>query len=94
MLGDPLESAREGHRTFELRFEGAGAAADSLDAHGGGTLVVADDDEAAVAEYERCHGAGTLRCYRAANVAFYFGGTLAPADLARVELALRALAED
>jgi hypothetical protein len=97
VLADPLASTREGVEVYELQFEGGGpaaAGAGAIDAHGGGTLTITEDAEAGAAEYERCEAAVTLLCFRAANVALYFEGALAPSDLARVERAIRALGEE
>ena len=59
-----------------------------------GTLAIAEDADAAVAEYERCEDAATLTCYRVANAALYF--ELPPDDpkLAAVDSAIRALGSD
>ena len=52
------------------------------------------DSNAALAEYRRCEAAVSLICFRAANAVLIFEGALAPADVARVEAALRALASE
>jgi hypothetical protein len=95
VLADRLPFTPEGVEVYELQFEGRGSSgAGAIDAHGGGTLTVTEDAEAGVAEYERCEAAATLLCFRAANVALFFQGALAPSDLARVERAIRALGEE
>jgi hypothetical protein len=92
VLDAPLDSTREELEIYELRFAGAGAAPEeAVDAHGGGTLVVAASDEEALAEYERCERSATLICFRAANVAIYLEGALAPADIERLQAALQSM---
>lgn len=90
-----LDSEREGVELYEIRFTASDppAEADTVEARGGGTLVVTDSDDQALAEYERCEATGELFCFRAANVALYFDGALARADLARLAAALTALSE-
>jgi hypothetical protein len=98
VLAEPLDSLREGVEVYELQFAGGGSPSESdgpVDAHGGGTLAITEDSDAGAAEFERCEAAASLICFRAANAALYFEGALAPADLARVEDAIRAMgAED
>jgi hypothetical protein len=93
VLADPLETTREEVDLYALQFEGgpSSGTATPLDAHGGGTLTVAEDAEAGAAEYDRCEAAPALLCFRAGNVSLYFAGALDPADLRRVENAIRAL---
>lgn len=94
-LGEPLESVRENVTSYELNFKDPGEIAGTTApaaAHGGGTLQVTANSEAGAAEFERCEGAVSLVCFRAANVVFYFGEELAPAELARLAGALRQLA--
>ncbi|MEJ7876616.1 MAG: hypothetical protein WKF62_08145 [Solirubrobacterales bacterium] len=84
-LGADLLSTQAGVETFEIRFGQTGD----------GSLAVAEDDEGGVSEYERCESAATLLCYRAANVVLLFDGAeIAVGDLAGVEAAIRAIAED
>jgi hypothetical protein len=96
VLGPPLSSSREDAELRTLSFAGTGAAPAPAagDVHGGGSLTVLGDDEEALAEYERCESSVSLICFRAANVVLIFEGDLAPADLRRVERALRALASE
>lgn len=89
VLGDELETLREGQSLHAVSFATPGGDGD----HDGGTLVVTAGADAALAEYERCEGSATLVCYRAANVALYFEGAPAPEDGAALEDALRAMAE-
>lgn len=99
-LGEPLLAEGEDREVYALRLEGetespggepAGGAAEG---HGGGSLRVASDAEAALAEYERCETAVTLLCFRAANIALILEGELPAEDRARIEGALRAMASD
>jgi hypothetical protein len=97
VLDAPLESSRGELELYELRFEGAGAGTapqEAVHTHGGGTLVVAPSDEEALAEYERCESSASLICYRAANVALYLEGALAPGDIKRLEAAVGSMAAD
>ena len=97
VLGAPLDSLRDDVSSYQLRFEGTGgvdANAAPADAHGGGTLEITADSQAGASEFERCENAASLVCFRAANAVVYFAGALAQADLARVETALLAMAEE
>ncbi len=89
VLGDRLESSREGFELYEVGAGGAGEAAPAES--GSGTLVVAPSDDEALAEYERCELAGELVCFRAANVAIYFGSELEPGEAERLGSALEAV---
>jgi hypothetical protein len=96
-LGGRLPFAREGVEEHSLRFQGTGPAAASAggetptDVHGAGTLAVFEDDAGAVAEYQRCEAADLI-CYQTDNVALTFSGTVNPADLDRLTVALQELA--
>jgi hypothetical protein len=95
VLGAPLPSSRDDAEVRELSFIGTGAApGGGGDVHGGGSLTVLPDPDEAHAEWQRCESSASLICFRGANVVLIFEGSLAPADLARVERALRALASD
>ncbi len=84
-LGGNLLNDQEGIEVFELRF------ARSFE----GSLVVAEDIDVGVSEYERCESAATLLCYRAANVVMLFDeAEISVTDLAPVETALTALGGD
>lgn len=58
---------------------------------GDATLLVLADAEAARAEYDRCQGAPSLSCYRAANVVLRIED-LQPTDRALLTAAISALA--
>jgi hypothetical protein len=100
-LGEPLTTSQEDLELYALRLAGGGApgvaAGDPgsapVDAHGGGTLTITSSDDAALAEYERCESAASLVCYRAANAVLIFEGAVPNQDLARIEAAVRAMAE-
>lgn len=62
-------------------------------AHGGGSLTVTESAAEAREEYQRCEGAVSLLCYRAANVVAIFEG-LTPAERRRLDSAFSALAGD
>ncbi len=86
ILGEALTSTQEGIDVFALSFaEGSGS---------GGSLLLAEDAEAATAEFERCQAAVSLTCYRAANVVLYFEGAPTDESVAGVDAAIRALEED
>lgn len=96
-LGDALETSREGAEVREVTFVEAGEPHDAETAqheHGGGTLTITTDTEAGLAEYERCESAATLLCFRASNAVLFFESSLDPADRARLEDALRAMASE
>lgn len=60
---------------------------------GDATLLVLADAEEATAEYERCQGAPSLSCYRAANVVLRVED-LQPTDRALLTAAISELASD
>ena len=94
VLEGQLASTQEGVDVFELSFKLEGAAAPGEHGHGGGSLVVTEDAEAASAEHRRCEAAVTLACYRAANVVLMFEGDPTDDEIARVDGAIRALASE
>jgi hypothetical protein len=92
-LGSPLLSAVEGIDVYELRLRptsvtGAGEHSPP------GSLTVTDGTDSALSEFRRCDSAGTLACYRAANVVIAFEGTAEDPKLASVESAIKAMATD
>jgi hypothetical protein len=96
VLEEPLGSG-EGGELFTVRLEeddpghqDEGEAEEH--AHGAGSLIVAEDEEAAEAEYARCESAVTLICYRAANVAVIFQD-LDAEERERLNAAFRELAD-
>jgi hypothetical protein len=102
-LGEPLTTAQEDLELYALRLAGTGeapvlppgeAGSAPVDVHGGGTLTIAEDDDAALAEYERCESAVSFICFRAANAVLAFEGAVPNQDLARIEAAVSAMAED
>ena len=102
-LGEPLTTTQENVEVYALRLSGAGTvpgvspgdAGDApVDVHGGGTLTITEDADAALDEYERCESAASLVCFRAANAVLIFEGTVPNQDLARVETAVRGMAEE
>jgi murein DD-endopeptidase MepM/ murein hydrolase activator NlpD len=96
VLGEPLGQAGSEDQLYALRLAGPAPATDlppgADAAHGGGTLKVTPSAEDAEAEYERCEGAASLVCFRAANIALIFKGITA-GEQARVEAALLRLDE-
>jgi len=95
-LGEPLPAGEGGMETHGLGFADAAegnedAAEDHDDVHAGGSLVIAPDDEAALAQYHRCEQAASLICFRAANAVLFFEDTAPRADLERLEGAIRAM---
>jgi hypothetical protein len=100
-LGEPLTSTQEELELYAVRLEGAQApgpaTAEGLpptDVHAAGSLTITDGDDAGLAEYERCEDAASLICFRAANAVLIFEDTVPNEDLARIETAIGALAED
>ena len=97
VLGEPLESTRENAEIRTLTFEDAGADDEGEEpghAHGGGTLTIAADADAGLAEYERCERAVSLVCFRASNAVILFDGGIEPEHRAALEGALRAMASE
>ena len=100
-LGERLTTSQD-VELYALRLAGAGAApgvplgdagSAPVDVHGGGTLTITEDDDAALAEFERCESAVSLVCFRAANAVLIFEGAVPNQDLARIETAVRSMAE-
>lgn len=91
-LGEPLASDAAGVEVHTLRLTGAAGA--PADVHAGGSLLIADDDDSALAEYHRCEQAASLICFRAANAVLIFDDTVPRADLERVERAIRAMGSE
>jgi hypothetical protein len=96
-LGDELESQQEGTQVFAFEFEDhAGEHREDGDDHGhgsGGSIVVTSDDEAGVAEYQRCESAVTLLCYRVSNVVMFFEDEAPDEDIARIGAAITSFAD-
>jgi hypothetical protein len=97
VLGEPLASIEEGVDVYSISFEGGSDGAQPQGpgghTHGGGSLIVTEDAEAARAEHTRCEAAVTLVCYRAANVVLLFDADPSDEDVARVDAAVRALGD-
>jgi hypothetical protein len=102
-LGEPLTTSQEDVELYALRLAGTGAApgvpsgdagSAPVDVHGGGTLTITEDDDAALAEFERCESAVSLVCFRAANAVLIFEGAIPNQDLARIEMAVQSMGED
>lgn len=96
-LGEPLLSTREDVEIRAVEIAPASATGEVErpgGAHTGGSLIVASSVEAGEEEYERCEGAVTIVCYRAANVVLAVEGDPGSAELVGVDGAIRALASD
>ena len=83
-LGEALTTDQEGLELHAVELSGGGT----------GTLAIAEDAEAALAEYERCESAASLFCFRAANAVLVFDSEVPNQDLARVASAVEAMAGD
>jgi hypothetical protein len=100
-LGEPLETTQEETEIYAIRLEGSapavpptGESSAPADVHAGASLTIAEDNDAALAEYARCETAVSLLCFRAANALLILEDTTPAADIARVEDAISALASD
>jgi hypothetical protein len=96
VLGEPLLSAGGAGEVYELELAESGATGatgpEGVEGeHVGASVTVLEDPDAGLAEYERCESAATLLCFRVANVVMIFEGALLPADLERLESAVRAM---
>jgi hypothetical protein len=90
--GDELYALEVGHGDEPVKQQGLPEdAGGSEPEHAGGSLRVSESAEDAEAEYNRCEGAVTLLCYRAANVVVILEEGAEPGDLRAVESAIRAL---
>jgi hypothetical protein len=97
-LGDELTTTEAGKSVHAIALEEPGQdesepAADPH-RHGAGSLIVTDDDAAALAEYERCEQTGLLVCFRAANVAVALEREVDPEQLAHLRRAIEALGDE
>jgi len=93
-LGDELLVTAEDREVFAVELAEPGEpGAEEGDGHGGGSLTVTADADAALAELERCEGAVSLLCYRAANVVIAFEDVIPPEELERFEAAITKLGE-
>lgn len=96
-LGEPLQAVGGTSEIFAVELtEGAPASEHEGEEgrgheHGAASLVIADDSDAAIAEFTRCEGAISFICYRAANVVLRVESD-DPLQLARIEAAIRGLA--
>jgi hypothetical protein len=86
-LGEELTSTQEGIEIRAVGFEDA-------DEHGGGTLAITGDDDAGLAEFERCESAASLICFRAENAVLFFEDEAPADDIDRIEAAVSAIAGD
>ena len=87
-LGEPLTSADAGSEVFAVEL-----ASSATQVHGGGSLIVVDDVEAAQAEFTRCESAASLTCYRAANVVVRLE-EVSPEQRSQLDEAFNALGSD
>ena len=94
VLGPPLTSIEEGVDVFQVSF-GEPGTAPAAGAHPqtGGSMIITEDAGSAREEWERCESTVSLTCYRAANVVLYFDTGPTDEHVARVDAAIRALAE-
>ncbi len=98
-LGPTLSTNNPEHDVYALEVGGGGGLAEEADeggqAHlGGGSITVTESEDDARLEYEECESAATLLCYRAGNVALVLEGEITPAQRARIDAAIEALATD
>jgi len=97
-LGEPLSTEQGGTQLYSVTIsEPTGGDPPSGnteigESHGGGSLRVEDDSEAAEAEYTRCEQS-LLFCFRAANVVLIVEDA-EPETLARLTAALRAIEDE
>jgi hypothetical protein len=101
-LGDPLFAAEGEDEIYRVALQeghgsegaGEGPASGETDAaheHGGGSLRVSEDAEAAEEEYARCESAASLLCYRAANIVLILEPSVEPQQLRGLDAAIRAM---
>jgi hypothetical protein len=82
--------AREQHETGEH----SESAADEEHAHGGGSLYVLADEDAALQRYRDCEQAATLTCFRAANVFLVLEDGTDPEALVQLKGAMQNLGDE
>jgi hypothetical protein len=95
-LGAPLTVTAGDDEVYGVAVAGRGeeehgAAAGEAHEHGGGSLRITDDADAAQDEHARCESTASLICYRAANVVLILEPGVPARDLARVEAAIRGM---
>lgn len=96
-LGEHLTTSAEGAEVHAVSFADSGAAeheGEGEHSHFAGTLVITDDDEEALAEFQRCEAAASLVCFRAANALVVFDDTTDAEDLQQLADAVRGLGEE
>jgi hypothetical protein len=97
-LGPSLSTTNPEHQIYAIELEGGPDRAEMREpgqAHlGGGSVTVTEGEDEARLEYEECESAVSLLCYRAGNVALVLEDEVAPAERARVDAAISALASD
>ncbi len=95
VLGQKLISSQKDVEIYGISFDKAGlpgaGTGDSGDEHGGASLTVSPDSDAAIGIYQQCEGAGNFTCYRANNVSLVFDEGTDPHVIAKVDAAIRAL---
>jgi hypothetical protein len=93
-LGPRLPSTRPDAEVYALAVLTPAGEAAAGGTHAGGSLVVTDDDDAGLAEYDRCGRAGVFKCFRADNIVLLLEGRI-PADAeAALGAALRTIEEE
>ena len=97
-LGPSLSTSNPEHQIYAIELEGGQDKEEMREAGqahlGGGSVTVTSGEDEARLEYEECESAVSLLCYRAGNVALVLEGEVAPAERARVDAAISALASD
>jgi hypothetical protein len=97
-LGEPLLTEREDIQLYAIEIEPASATGEAEPSggheHSGGSMIVTEDAEDAEQEFQRCDGAVTIVCYRAANVVLAIEGDPSSAELVGLDGAIRAMASD
>jgi hypothetical protein len=101
-LGEQLTTSQENLDLYAIRLSAAAAPPQApgtdqrsppVDVHAAGSLTITESDDQGVAEYERCESAASLICFRAGNAVLILEDTVPNQDLARIEAAIRAIAE-
>ena len=91
-LEGPLPNDQEHLEVYDLSVSTPSSPATHGHA-GAATLTISEDEEAAVAEFQRCESSLTLTCFRVANGVLQLGDG-DPELLAEVESAVRAMESD
>jgi hypothetical protein len=90
VLGEPLPSTSDDVTVTTVEFDEAHEEEEAGHSHGGGAVAIVENEEAAVAEFERCQSAIDFTCFRVGNAVLRFVG-ITPEEQTALTSAMRSL---